>query len=90
MATEEEQLHSISRGRAAKVLLDDPTFKEAYETTLGQLFAEFVAAETPDNQIYDIWAQANALGKFKRVLDAFVAHGKIEERNREQDLRKNK
>ena len=88
MTTTEEQSNAIARGRAAKVLLDDPTFKEAYDVALGQLFAEFVAIEEPNDKMYDIWAQANALGKLKTVLDSFVAHGKIEERNREQDLRK--
>jgi len=82
----QERAEIISRGNAAKVLLDNHLLNEVFDELMQSTFQSFLGAQsTSDDERTKLWSIGQALNLIKSKLNGAVEDAKIEETNKKQD-----
>lgn len=82
--------HKIQRGLQAQEVIDNPAFQEAVNQIANEMFANFLASESADEERREkLWATGQALGNIKSKLQFFAQEGRSEATNRKIDREEN-
>ena len=75
----------IARGHAAKRLMEDPLWAEAFADIEKQLFDKFKGPGLAEDDMMRLWLSAQMLGRIKSWFEARIGDGKVTAFNLKQE-----
>ena len=86
--TEEEVQRIIDTGVQAEVVLSNPAYQEALQSTLDGLFGQFLSTSADEGAERDgLWATGQAVLALNNTLETMKSNGRIEVENRKHGQR---
>ena len=76
----------IRRGLEARAILDNPVYREAYDTIRNNIVTQLSLADTPDDKRSRLNNLLIALSKVEQYMNQVMASGKMVEIERERSL----